>query len=64
MISLTSAQIDAWIAAFIYPLARILAFIAAAPLWSTAGIPRRTRLILGIAITVAITPSLPVMPNV
>lgn len=64
MISLGSAQIDAWIAAFIFPLARILAFIATAPLWSNAGIPRRTRLILAIAIAVAITPSLPVMPEV
>ncbi len=64
MISIGSAQIDAWIVAFIFPLARILAFIASAPLWSTAGIPRRTRLILGIAITVAIAPSLPTMPNV
>ena len=33
MISLTSAQINIWIAAFIYPLARVLAFIASAPLW-------------------------------
>lgn len=64
MISIGSAQIDAWIVAFIFPLARILAFIASAPLWSTAGIPRRTRLILGIAITVAIAPSLPAMPSV
>ncbi|EKE18181.1 MAG: hypothetical protein ACD_10C00097G0003 [uncultured bacterium] len=64
MISLDSAQIDAWIALFIFPLARILAFIASAPLWSTAGIPRRTRLIMGIAITVAIAPSLPAMPDV
>jgi flagellar biosynthetic protein FliR len=64
MISIDYVQIDAWIAAFIFPLARILAFIAAAPLWSTAGIPRRTRLILGIAITVAIAPSLPNMPSV
>ena len=64
MISLTSAQIDAWIVAYVFPLARILAFIAAAPLWSTAGIPRRTRLILGIAITLAIAPALPAMPKV
>lgn len=64
MISIGSAQIDAWIAAFIFPLARILAFIAAAPLWSNAGIPRRTRLILAIAIAVAVTPSLPPMPAV
>lgn len=64
MISIGSAQIDTWIAAFIFPLARILAFIAAAPLWSTGGIPKRTRLIMAIAITVAITPSLPAMPVV
>jgi flagellar biosynthetic protein FliR len=64
MISIGSAQIDAWIAAFVYPLARIMSFIAAAPLWSTAGIPRQTRLILGMAITVAIAPVLPEMPKV
>lgn len=64
MFSIDSAQIDAWIVAFIFPLTRILAFIATAPLWSSAGIPRRTRLILAIAIAVAITPSLPPMPVV
>lgn len=64
MISLSSAQIDIWIAAFIYPLARVLSFIAAAPLWSVAGIPRRTRLILGLGITIAITPGLPEMPQI
>lgn len=64
MISLSSGQIDVWMAAFIYPLARILAFVSAAPLWSTAGIPRRTRLILGICITIAIAPALPEMPKV
>jgi len=64
MFSITTAQIDAWIVAFAYPLVRILAFIAAAPLWSTAGIPRRTRLILGLCITIALVPALPPMPTV
>jgi len=64
VLSIGSAQIDVWIAAFMFPLARILAFIAAAPLWSTAGVPQRTRLILGLAITVAIAPGLPEMPPV
>ena len=64
MISIESAQIDAWIVAYVFPLARILAFIAAAPLWSSSGIPRRTRLIMGVAITIAIAPSLPAMPQV
>lgn len=64
MISVSSVQIDAWIAAFIFPLIRILGFIATAPLWSTAGTPRRTRLMLGIAIAVAVAPSLPPLPAV
>lgn len=64
MISIGSAQIDAWIVAFIFPLSRILGFIATAPLWGTSGIPLRTRLIVGLAISIAITPSLPPMPAV
>ena len=64
MISIDSAQIDAWIVAFIFPLARIFGFIVAAPLWSMAAIPQRTRLILGLAITLAIAPVLPPMPAV
>ncbi|MBS4016619.1 MAG: flagellar biosynthetic protein FliR [Dechloromonas sp.] len=64
MLSLSMAQIDAWIAFYAFPLARILGLVATAPLWSTAGIPRRTRLILGLGITIAIAPVLPPMPNV
>lgn len=64
MLSLSLAQIDAWIAFYAFPLARILGLVATAPLWSTAGIPRRTRLILGLGITIAIAPVLPPMPNV
>lgn len=64
MFSFTTAQLDAWIVAYAFPLVRILAFIAAAPLWSTAGIPRRTRLILGLAISVALTPTLPPLPGI
>lgn len=62
MISLTSAQLEAWIGAFIYPLTRILALVSSAPLWGSAGLPRRTRLILGLAITIALAPALPPMP--
>ncbi|WP_295006479.1 flagellar biosynthetic protein FliR [uncultured Dechloromonas sp.] len=64
MISVGSAQIDAWIVAFIFPLSRILGFIATAPLWSTAGVPKRIRLTIGIAIAVALAPGLPPMPEV
>lgn len=64
MLSITTTQLDAWIAAFAFPLARILGFIATAPLFSSTGIPRRTRLMLGLAITFAIAPGLPPMPAV
>lgn len=64
MISFTSAQLDLWIASFIFPLTRILAVAATAPFLSNAAMPRRVRLILGIALTVAIAPILPPMPAV
>lgn len=64
MISLTSLQLDAWIAAIIYPLTRTLALFASAPLWSSSAMPRRTRLILGLAVAIGIAPALPAMPTI
>lgn len=64
MISFTSAQLNAWIVLFIYPATRILAFAATAPLLNNVGMPRRIRLMLGLALTVAIAPSLPPMPDI
>jgi flagellar biosynthetic protein FliR len=62
MISFTSAQLNAWIAAFIFPLIRILAFVAAAPVFNNAAVPRRVRLILGLALAAAIVPTVPPLP--
>lgn len=64
MLSFSTAQLDAWIAAFAFPLARILGFIATAPLFATSGIPRRIRLLVGLAIAIALAPALPAMPQV
>lgn len=64
MIEITSAQLDAWIAAFFYPLARILGLLATAPPFSNAAMPMRIRLILGLAITLAVAPALPAMPAI
>ena len=62
MISFTSAQLDAWIAAFFYPMVRILALLAAAPPFSNAAVPMRIKLILGLAISLALVPALPALP--
>ncbi|MBS1230296.1 MAG: flagellar biosynthetic protein FliR [Proteobacteria bacterium] len=59
MISLSSAEINAWIVAFFFPLARILALLTAAPPFNNAGLNAQVRLVLGLAITFAIAPALP-----
>lgn len=64
MVSFSSAQLDAWLAAFMFPLARILGLMASAPVFSNAGLPRRVRLVAGLAVTIAIAPALPPMPAI
>ena len=64
MIEFSSAQLDAWIAAFFYPLARILGLLAVAPPFSNAARPRRVRLALGLAITLALAPALAPIPAI
>lgn len=62
MISITTAQFNAWLVAYFFPLARILALLAAAPPFNNVGLSVRTRLILGLSITLAIVPALPAIP--
>ena len=58
MISFTTAELNSWIAAYFFPLARVLALLTVTPPFNNAALPTRTRLILGIAITLAIAPSI------
>ncbi|MFA7269805.1 MAG: flagellar biosynthetic protein FliR [Sterolibacterium sp.] len=64
MISFSSAQLDAWIALFVFPLARILALLATAPVFNNAGLSPRLRLIIGLAIGLGLAPTLPPMPAI
>ena len=64
MITIASADLNAMIAAFIFPLARILALLSAAPPYNSGSLPRRARLILGLAITLAIAPGLDNLPAI
>lgn len=64
MLSVTDAQLGAWIAAFVYPLARILGLLATAPLFNNAAIPMRIKLAAGLGIALALAPALPAMPAV
>lgn len=59
MITVTSAELNAWIAAFIWPLTRILGLIAAAPLFGNLSVPARVKVTLGILLGLIVAPSVP-----
>ena len=62
MTSITTAQFNALLVAYFFPMARILALLAVAPPFNNVGLSRRVRLILGLAIALAIAPALPPPP--
>ncbi|HYD79795.1 MAG TPA: flagellar biosynthetic protein FliR [Paucimonas sp.] len=62
MITLTSAQLHAWIAAFLWPLTRILGLIAAAPLFGNISVPARVKIVLGAMLALIISPTVPELP--
>lgn len=64
MLSFTSAQLDAWLTAFLFPLARIMGLLASAPVFNNRAQPARIRLVIGLVITIAIVPVLPPMPAI
>jgi flagellar biosynthetic protein FliR len=64
MISLTSGQIEAWMAAYLWPLLRIGACLMVAPVFGARFVPGRYRIILAGAITLLVAPLLPPMPDV
>lgn len=63
MIQLSSAQLDAWLAAFLFPLVRILAVFSVAPVLGNAGVPGRVRIGLGVLVTLMVAPTLPALPQ-
>jgi flagellar biosynthetic protein FliR len=59
MLNVTYEQLAGWLAAFMYPLARLLGMFASAPVFSNRAVPARVRLGIGLAISVAISSALP-----
>ncbi|WP_110665426.1 flagellar biosynthetic protein FliR [Salinicola halophilus] len=64
MIEITSAEWQSWIQLLWWPLLRILAFLMASPLWGWSSLPRQFKLLFGVAMTIAIAPTLPPMPDI
>ena len=64
MIEVTNAQLYGWIAAFLWPLFRLLALIGTAPLFGESTIPRRVKVGLAALTAAVVSPTLPNLPVV
>lgn len=64
MLTVSSIQLNAWLAAFFWPFFRILALIAAAPFFGARGIPAHLKIAMAFILTMLIAPLLPPMPSI
>lgn len=64
MITLSSADLNAWLISFLWPLARILALLAAAPVLGNTAIPTRVKIGLGVFVTLVVAPAIGPLPKV
>jgi flagellar biosynthesis protein FliR len=64
MITFTSVQWSAWIAAFIFPLVRILALIASSPILGNKEVTPHIKIGLGVLITIILAPTLDIQPGI
>jgi flagellar biosynthetic protein FliR len=64
MINVSSMQLEAWLAAFIFPLARILALIASAPVLGNKQVPARVKVGFAMLITFVVAPTLNLQPDI
>jgi flagellar biosynthesis protein FliR len=58
----TTDQMYGWIAAFLWPMFRLLALISTAPLFSESTIPRRAKILLAAALSTVVSPTIGNIP--
>ncbi len=64
MIEVTFDQLQTWLAMFLWPFARITAFMAASPVWGHSSVPNEAKVGLAALISIVIAPALPPLPPV
>lgn len=64
MLTVSSIQLNAWLAAFFWPFFRILALVASVPFFGARGIPAHIKIATAFLLTILIAPLLPPMPSV
>ena len=62
MLTLTSVEMNTWIAALLWPLTRIMGMIAASPVLGHNSYPRSMKIILGIMLALIMAPVIPALP--
>jgi flagellar biosynthesis protein FliR len=62
MITLTSAELNTWIAAFLWPLTRIIGLLAVAPLFGNVSVPPTVKITFGVMLALIIAPTVPALP--
>jgi flagellar biosynthetic protein FliR len=59
VLSVTTGQIEAWVAMYLWPFMRVGACLMVAPVFGTNFVPARSRLLLAAALTLLVAPLLP-----
>ncbi|MCX9157947.1 flagellar biosynthetic protein FliR [Niveibacterium sp. 24ML] len=59
MVSFSDTDWLGWLAIYAYPAIRILAMLVSAPIFNNVGMPRKIRLIAGLAIAMGVAPAIP-----
>src|SRR6059058_1937428 len=62
MITLTSVEMNTWIAALLWPLTRILGVIAAAPVFGNSSVPVSIKVAIGVMLAAILAPAIPALP--
>jgi flagellar biosynthetic protein FliR len=62
MLTLTAAELNAWVAGLLWPLSRILGLIASAPLFGNASVPVSVKVSLGVLLALVMAPLVPAAP--
>lgn len=62
MLSVTSAQLQAWLAFVALPLARVLGLIGTAPVFGNNAVPRRIKLVIGLGVAIGVAPAFGTVP--
>src|SRR5471030_2559072 len=62
MISFSTADINLWIAALLWPLTRILGLLAASPLFGNSAVPVTVKVSLGVLLAMIVAPAVPALP--